>query len=1099
MLQSRHLILATALAGLACASLAEAQVTISVDAASNQRPIDPRIYGIHFGSAGQLSDLNATMNRYGGNSSGRYNWTQNIDNRGVDFFFESIPYADPTPGALGDSFILNTKNGGAEPFETLPMVDYIAKTDAGRNTLWSFSVAKYGPQCSSDGDAGDGLLGDCATFLVGNDPNDASTPNSSAIEQGWAQHIKDTFGPAATTGLKYWGYDNEPSIWFQAYRDVTPPGKHDTEMLSKMIDYGSQIRATDPGVTLLGPEEWGWDPIFFSGFDQQTNAACGYCGNFPDHDMHGDYVAYLLDQLRQYETDTGTRLLDVYSQHFYPQGTEYYPDSNASDVPTELLRNRSTRGLWDPNYLNESYIADFVQLIPRMRSLRDTHYPGIKVGLTEYNWGGDFLMNGATVQADVLGILGREGADIGIRWDTNGFVPGMPPYQAFKLYRNYDGAKSTFGDTSVLASVPDADTVASFAARRSSDGALTVMVINKNLSGSVTVNVNIASFNPGPTAQAYQVAGAGTSISHLADVAVAGNVLSTTVPGPSVTLFVIPTAVAPTPSLSIADTAVDEGNAGASNASFQVTLSAPSASQVTVDFATADGTATAADNDYVATSGTLTIPAGQTTGQILVQVNGDTAVEPNETFLVNLSAPTNATIADGQGIGTIVNDDTPTIWLSIADTTLPEGNAGTTNAQFQVSLSMASGSDVTVQYATADGTATAGSDYVASSGTLTIPAGLTSGQILVPVNGDTDVEGDETFMVNLSAANGATIADGQAVGTILNDDVAGPNISIAGVTVSEAAGTANFMVTADAPAPAPITFIYSTTNGTAAAGFDYDAVVGGSGTILMGQTTTTVPVTIINDGLAEPDENFLVTLNGASGGQIANATAEGVIQDDDGGLMIPEINHGSDLHRDFSLSSEALYRITQQPYSSYEVVVDSLSGDVTPIALDLLAPDYSVLASAGPAGAGFDRSLRLDNGANANSESTRFVRVRSGGCVNTCTTDERYRLRVFDTTYRIARFNNSASQVTLVILRNQGNAAVNGHVTLFNATAFAGSAFTIPAQGTFILNTATLLPGASGSISVANDGAYGQLAGKAVSVEPATGFTFDTAMEPRPR
>jgi hypothetical protein len=1086
---------------LACAGLAEAQVAISVDAAANQHPIDPRIYGIHFGSAATLNDLNATMNRYGGNSSGRYNWQQNVDNRGIDYFFESIPYADPTPGALGDAFILNTKNGGAEPFETLPMVDYIAKTDAGRNTLWSFSVALYGPQCSSNGDAGDGVHTDCATFVVNNNKDDASTLNNSAIQQAWAQHIKDTFGPASTTGLKYWGYDNEPSIWFSAYRDVTPLAKRDVDMLSKMIEYGSQIRATDPDVTLLGPEEWGWDAIFYSGYDQKTNADCGYCGNFPDHDLHGDYVPFLLDMLRQYETDNGVRLLDVYSQHFYPQGTEYYPDSNASDVPTQLLRNRSTRGLWDPNYLNESYINDYVQLIPRMRSLVNAHYPAIKIGLTEYNWGGDFIMNGATVQADILGILGREGADIGIRWDTNGFTPAMPPYQAFKLYRNYDGAHSTFGDIGVLASVPDADTVAAFAAKRSSDGALTVMVINKSLAGnpSATVNVSIAGFTPGPNAQAFQVAGAGTSITPLGSVPVAGNVLSATVPSPSVTLFVIPGAGAPTPSLSIADTSLAEGDAGTTNATFQVTLSAASASQVTVDYATADGSATAG-SDYVATSGTLTITAGQTTGQILIPVIGDTNVEPDETFFVNLSAPSNATISDGQAVGTIMNDDTPMLWLSIADTSLPEGNAGTTNAQFQVTLSAASASPVTVDYATVDGSATAGSDYLATSGTLTITAGQTTGQILVPVIGDSNVEGDETFLVNLSAAAGAIIADGQAVGTIMNDDVPGPNLSIAGTTVGEAAGTALFVVTADAPAAAPITVDYATADGTAAAGYDY---VAGSGTVTIpfGSSTITIPVTIIDDVLDEPDESFTVTLTGATGGTISSGTATGVIQDDDGGILtIPEITPGFALRRDFLLSSEQLFRMKQQPASSYEAVVDALSGDVLPIALDRLGPDYSVLSSAGPAGSGISRSLRFEN-ALATPVSTELVRVRSGSCVNTCTADDGYRLRLYDTTYRIPRFNNSASQVTVLVLRNEADASVAGHVWAWgpSGSAVASQGFTIAAHGTFSLNTSTLAPGTSGSLTISSDGAYGQLAGKAVSVEPATGFTFDTSMEARPR
>jgi hypothetical protein len=988
MLQSHRFILAVAVASFASASVAQAQVPISVDAGANLRPIDPRIYGIHFGSSATLNDLNATMNRYGGNSSGRYNWQQNVDNRGVDYFFESIPYADPTPGALGDAFIQNTKNGGAEPFETLPMVDWIAKTDAGRNTFWSFSVAKYGPQCSSDGDAGDGLLPDCATFLVGNDPNDASTPNSSAIEGAWAQHIVGTFGPASTTGLKYWGYDNEPSIWFSAYRDVTPTGKHDTEMIAKMIDYGGAVRAQDPSVALVGPEEWGWDAIFFSGFDQQTNANCGYCGNFPDHDAHGDYIPYLLDQMRAYEINNGIRLLDVASVHFYPQGTEYYPDSNASDVPTQLLRNRSTRGLWDPNYLNESYINDYVQLVPRMKTLIGTHYPGLPFGLTEYNWGGDFIMNGATVQADILGILGREGADVAIRWDTNGFTPAMPPYQAFKLYRNYDGAKSTFGDTSVLASVPDADTVAAFAAKRSSDGALTVMVINKSLAGnpSATVDVSIAGFTPGPNAQGFQVAGAGTSITPLGSVPVAGNVLSATVPSPSVTLFVVPAASVPLPSLSISD---------------------------------------------------VTFPE-------------ETGINPVFAFVVSADAP-----APGP---------------------------------------------IVVSFATADGTANAGSDYVATSGSVTIPAGAQTTSIPVTVIGDSTVEPNETFFVNLSGAVGGTIGDGQATGTILDDDLNQPALSITGTTVSESAGLATFVISADVAPATTISVDYATADGTAASGFDYGASQG-TAFITGGSLTTAVSIPVIDDGLDEPDEFFSVNLSSAVGATIADGTADAVIQDDDGGaLTIPEITPGFAVRRDFLLSSEQLFRMKQHPSSSYEAVVDALSGDVLPLALDRLGPDYSVLQGAGPAGSGISRSLRFEN-ALATPVSTELVRVRSGSCVNTCTADDAYRLRLYDTTYRIARFNNSATQVTVLVVRNQGDAPVAGHVWAWGTggAAIGSQAFAIAPHGTLTLNTGSLAPGASGSLTVSSDGAYGQLAGKAVAVEPATGFTFDTSMEARPR
>ena len=135
--------------------------------------------------------------------------------------------------------------------------------------------------------------------------------------------------------------------------------------------------------------------------------------------------------------------------HYYPQGGEF-----SDDVSTAMQqrRNRSTRSLWDPNYVDETWINDRVQLIPRLRGWVDQHYPGTQIGITEYNWGAEGHINGATTQADILGIFGREGLDMAARWATP--ATSTPTYKAIKLYRNYDGQRSTFGDTSVAASTP---------------------------------------------------------------------------------------------------------------------------------------------------------------------------------------------------------------------------------------------------------------------------------------------------------------------------------------------------------------------------------------------------------------------------------------------------------------------------------------------------------------------------------------------------------------------------------------------------------------------------------------------------------------------
>jgi Calx-beta domain-containing protein len=214
---------------------------------------------------------------------------------------------------------------------------------------------------------------------------------------------------------------------------------------------------------------------------------------------------------------------------------------------------------------------------------------------------------------------------------------------------------------------------------------------------------------------------------------------------------------------------VTEGNSGTVNAVFAVTLSAASASTVTVDYSSFDGSAVA-PGDYAATSGTLTFTPGQTAKQILVAVKGDTLNEVNEIYTVNLANPTNATIA-GTGIatGTITNDDAvPT--LAINGVSLAEGNSGTTSFTFTVTLSAASGLPVSVDFATADGSALATGDYQSQTGSLTFSPGQTTKTITVLVNGDTSIETNETFTVSLSGPVNASITTGTGTGTILNDD-----------------------------------------------------------------------------------------------------------------------------------------------------------------------------------------------------------------------------------------------------------------------------------------------------------------------------------------
>jgi hypothetical protein len=362
-------------------------------------------------------------------------------------------------------------------------------------------------------------------------------PSTPDLQAEWVKHLVSKWGTATDGGVKYYLMDNEPSIWFATHRDIHPVGATMDEVVGDIEAYAGQVKAVDPTALVVGPEEYGWSGYFYSGYDQQWGAAHGW-SNLPDQTKHNgaDYVPYLLQQLSNYQAKTGQRLLDVFSLHFYPQSGEFSDDDSAS---MKLMRNRSTRQLWDPNYVSESWINSTVELIPRMKTWVQTYYPGTKIGITEYNWGDEGSINGATTQADILGIFGREGLDLANRWATP--APLSPVYNSIKMYRNYDGQDSCFGDTSVSDTAPAPDNISSFAALRASDGALTIMVINKMLSGATSTTVKVAGFSAEAIGQAYQLTSANV-IKQLANVPVTNNQIKVTLPPESITLFVLPHA-----------------------------------------------------------------------------------------------------------------------------------------------------------------------------------------------------------------------------------------------------------------------------------------------------------------------------------------------------------------------------------------------------------------------------------------------------------------------------------------------------------------------------------------------------------------------------
>lgn len=515
--------------------LAQTVTTIPIDASADRHRISPNVYGLNFADQAQLTALNVQLNRSGGNTTTRYNWQQNAANHAHDWFYESLEHGPEVPGAETDDFIQATKDAGAQPMITIPMIGWVAKMGPNRQRLSSFSVAKYGAQQHTDWqwfpDAGNGVRPD-GSLITNNDPHDANTPVDSNFMAAWVQHLKSKWSTAGDGGVRYYILDNEPSIWHGTHRDVRPTAPTMDEMFAKIVDYGERVKSVDPSALVVAPEEWGWSGYLLSGYDQQWGSKTGQWSNMPDKAAHGgwDYLPWLLAKFHDHEMKTGTKVVDVFTVHYYPQGGEY---SNNVNNDMQLRRNRSTRSLWDPNYTDETWIAEKVRLVPRLKEWVDKYDPLTPIGLTEYSWGADEHMNGATAQADVLGILGREGIDMANRWVTP--ATGTPAYNAIKMFRNYDGSMSAFGDISVRATAPNPDNVSAFAAIRSVDRALTIVLINKQLTATAAVLPQIANYTPTGNATRWQLAS--NAITSLATVAPNTQI---TLPAQSITILAFP-------------------------------------------------------------------------------------------------------------------------------------------------------------------------------------------------------------------------------------------------------------------------------------------------------------------------------------------------------------------------------------------------------------------------------------------------------------------------------------------------------------------------------------------------------------------------------
>jgi hypothetical protein len=562
----------TTKSGSVTVSLAAPPITagpaLSVDAAAQTHAISPLIYGMNFYSQDPAlaQAVRLGVDRWGGNATTRYNYKLDVTNAGADWYFEVNPSSNAAYPDVSDfnNQVIADKAAGAKTMGTVPVIGWTVK---GRTKACSFSVAKYGPQQKTDpwwSDCGNGIKTD-GSKITNNDPTDTCMQIDETWAGDWVKFLVGKFGDAASGGVAIYSLDNEPTWWDGNHRDVHPlPFTYD-EVTQNGLKVAKAVKAADPTAEVSGPVIDFWPAYFYSMKDIETGWSSGpnwvYNGNPVDRLAHNNIplLEYYLQQFKaaQDADPSHTRFLDYLDLH------TYFVANNAGFQPAGTTGQQqatinSTRVFWDDTYTDPNYTDPddtsrtakplAPMIIRRMKTWVANDYPGTKTAITEYNWGAQEHISGAVAQADILGIFGREGLDLATLWGPPDPIKQKPGLMAFKMFRNYDGANGEFGNVSVSATSADQGKLSVYAALRTADNVLTIMVINKTF-GDLKADLPIANFVASGPAKVYRYSNADlTAIQQLADMTVpqppAGSTTSTvqgvTFPAMSITLFVVP-------------------------------------------------------------------------------------------------------------------------------------------------------------------------------------------------------------------------------------------------------------------------------------------------------------------------------------------------------------------------------------------------------------------------------------------------------------------------------------------------------------------------------------------------------------------------------
>ncbi|MGD0629922.1 MAG: glycoside hydrolase family 44 protein, partial [Terracidiphilus sp.] len=571
------------------APAAAAGPALTVGVGSPTHAINPFIYGMSYYNSSSdtaaAESISLPVDRWGGDGSQRYNYVLDVINSASDYYFENhFGNTGQQDTGTFNTAVEADKAIGAKTLGTVDVLGWISKD----GTSCSYTAAAYPQQFSFDqynSNCGDGMYPDgvsgctSASGCAIPDPANEASVTSISVDpptwaNAWVKYLVSKFGTAANGGVYAYDLDNEPAWWDAVHRDVHPVASTYDEVTINEIATAKAVKDADPTALINGPVIDNWWNYFYSKKDMEGGWGTGPCyapwANPTDRTAHGGVplIEYYLQQFAAYQTANNVRLLDYLDMHTYFAATyngNGVAFDTAGDTGEQQARVNSTRVFWDPTYTdpnfpqpNYSTDPNYVpapncntplqapQLIPMAKGWIAKDYPGTKLAFSEYNWGGQESINGAVAQADILGIFGSYGLDIANLWGPPDPTKQVPGLMAYMIYRNYDGAGSQFGDTALASTSANQGVLSVYGAVRSTDNAVTVMVINKTY-GDLTDTLSLAGLKSTGTAKAYLYSNANLAgIVPQANLTVTppggsgSSTITTTFPAQSITLLVFP-------------------------------------------------------------------------------------------------------------------------------------------------------------------------------------------------------------------------------------------------------------------------------------------------------------------------------------------------------------------------------------------------------------------------------------------------------------------------------------------------------------------------------------------------------------------------------